>query len=229
MNEEMKETPDAPKTLKPKRVLAKDPKYLFTGETMDFDCGIPNHRIITLHRIIAARSFGDVRRGQLGGWIEDEENLRHDGTAWVAGEAKVTDFARVEDDARVSGHAWIAENAIVRDHALVGNEAWVQERAHVCGYARVGHTAMVAGDALVTGHALVTGDALVTGNARVNGSAMVMDDAFVGDWVHVGGCCRVKGDAFLTGMDSHLEGRMSVPRIGDVDLDASPVKEGGAE
>ena len=33
----------------------------------------------TVYRIKALRDFGDVKTGQLGGWIEKESNLSHDG------------------------------------------------------------------------------------------------------------------------------------------------------
>lgn len=38
---------------------------------------------LTLHRICALRSFDDVKSGDLGGYIESEANLSHDGDAWV--------------------------------------------------------------------------------------------------------------------------------------------------
>ena len=52
-----------------------------------------------LFQIKALVSFGDVAAGDLGGYIEKEENLSHDGDAWVSGDA------RVYGDARVSGNA----------------------------------------------------------------------------------------------------------------------------
>lgn len=57
-------------------------KYEFTGETKEF----LGH---TLHRIRAVIDFGDVKAGDLGGWIEKEENLSHEGNAWVCGNAEV--------------------------------------------------------------------------------------------------------------------------------------------
>lgn len=44
---------------------------------------------IILHRIQALKSFGDVKEGDLGGWIEKEENLSHDGNARVYGNAEI--------------------------------------------------------------------------------------------------------------------------------------------
>jgi hypothetical protein len=55
-------------------------KYVLTGETKSYT----GH---TLHRIRR------ISGGQIGGWIESEKNLSHEGTCWV------------HDDAQVSGDA----------------------------------------------------------------------------------------------------------------------------
>jgi len=63
---------------------------------------------ITLFQIKAEMSFGNVRKGDLGGWIEKEENLAQvSGNAWVYGNAWVS------GDAQVSGDAWVYGNAQV--------------------------------------------------------------------------------------------------------------------
>ena len=55
-------------------------KYEFTGETKEIRLLF---RTATLHRIRATVAFGIVEVGDLGGWIEKEENLSHEGKAWV--------------------------------------------------------------------------------------------------------------------------------------------------
>ena len=52
-----------------------------------------------LFQIKALISFGDVEVGELGGYIEKEENLDYDGDAWVSGDACVSGNARVSGDA----------------------------------------------------------------------------------------------------------------------------------
>ena len=69
-------------------------KYGFTGETQLFYG-------IELHRIRALTSFGQVSAGDVGGWIEKEENLA------ASGDARVSGAARVSGDAQVSGDAHI--------------------------------------------------------------------------------------------------------------------------
>ena len=58
---------------------------------------------VKLFRIKALIEFGNVKAGDLGGYIEKEENLSHMGNAWVSGNAQVSGDARVFGDARVSG------------------------------------------------------------------------------------------------------------------------------
>ena len=58
-----------------------------------------------LFRIKALVAFGDVEKGELGGFIEKEDNLSHDDNAWVSGNAWVYGDARVSGNAQVSGNA----------------------------------------------------------------------------------------------------------------------------
>lgn len=107
-----------------------------------------------LFRIKALVTFGCVKKGELGGFVEKEENLDHTGSAWIFGNAKVYGNARVYRDARVSGNAWVYGNARVYGNAKVYGNAWVY------------------GDAKVYGNALVHGDEEVSGNAEVSGNQM---------------------------------------------------------
>ena len=64
-----------------------------------------------LFRIKALVSFGSVAKGELGGYIEQEDNLSQDGNAWVSGDAWVFGNARVSGNARVFGDAQVFGDA----------------------------------------------------------------------------------------------------------------------
>ena len=93
-------------------------KYEFTGETKRVELW---NRTATLHRIKATVEFGFVKVGELGGWIEKEENLSHEGKAWVWGNAKVCGDAEVCGNAEVWGNAKVCGDAKVflASHVLV--------------------------------------------------------------------------------------------------------------
>ena len=90
-------------------------KYELTSETKVF-LGK------TLYRIKALVQFGNVNAGDLGGWIEKEENLSQSGNAWVSGNARVYGDASVSGDASVYGDARVYGNAEV---CKIGAVFWI--------------------------------------------------------------------------------------------------------
>lgn len=101
-----------------------------------------------LFRIKALVEFGDVKAGELGGYVEKEENVSQDGNAWVSGDAEVYGDAWVHGNAKVHGNAEVYGDTEVSGDALVYGNAWVS------GNARVSGNAWVYGDA---DYALVQG------------------------------------------------------------------------
>jgi hypothetical protein len=73
-------------------------KYEMTSNTKEFS----GHK---LFQIKALKNFGSIKAGDLGGYIEKEENLSHDGRAWVYNNAKVYDNAEVCGDAKIYDNA----------------------------------------------------------------------------------------------------------------------------
>lgn len=75
-----------------------------------------------LFRIKALIDFGDVKAGELGGYVEKEGNVSQDDNAWVSGDAEVFGNAKVSGNAKVFGNAKVYDNALVfgdADYALV--------------------------------------------------------------------------------------------------------------
>ena len=98
-------------------------KYELTTETLQLAGR-------TLHRIKAVKDFGSVKAGELGGWIESEENLSQDDNAWIYGEAMVFDNAKVFGNARLFGNAKILGNARIFDNIIIQMEARKKEVEH---------------------------------------------------------------------------------------------------
>jgi hypothetical protein len=148
-------------------------KYKLTNETII-------HKGITLYRIKALRDFSNVRKGDLGGYIEKEANLNYEGDCWIYDNAKVYGNARVYRYAKVYGNAEVCGNT------------WI------CGYARVFGNTKVYGNAWVFGYAKVYGNAEVFENAKVYGYSDVSDNAKVYKDAEVFGYAGIYGDAEIT-------------------------------
>lgn len=112
-------------------------KYELTSESITV--GSP------LYRIKALRSFGDVKCGDLGGFVASEKNLSHAGNCWVYNEARVYEEARVFQDARLSGNARLYGNA------FVSGDAHICGNVEVCGCIWIGDGGEVCGDTYLYG------------------------------------------------------------------------------
>lgn len=116
----------------------------------------------TIYRIQALIDFSDVKAGDIGGYVESEENLSHEGDAWIYDNAAVIEGGFVCDDAKVS------------DKAVVRGDGYVYENARVYGEADIAGTAEIYGNAKVYGKALVCGISHVCENAEVYEEAKVL-------------------------------------------------------
>ena len=105
-------------------------KYELTDETIEVYG-------TALHRIKALKDFGNVKKGELGGYVESERNLSQEGNCWVYGNAWVYGNGGVGGNAEVCGNAKVYSNAEVCGNAKVYSNAKVYGNAKVCGNAEV--------------------------------------------------------------------------------------------
>ena len=144
-------------------------KYKLTDETINVNGK-------TLYRIKSLKDFGNVKKGDKGGFVEKEENLSQSGDCWVYDNAKVYNNAKVFDYADIYGNAEIFGNAIVSGNARVYGNAKVYHYAMVYDKAEVCDNAIISGNAEVYHDAAVYGNARVFGNAEICGKAEIAND-----------------------------------------------------
>lgn len=182
-------------------------KYELTDETKTLADGT------VLHCIRAVRDFvlvdgTKVHAGDLGGWVEREDNLSQDGSAWVRDDAEVCGSAKVEND------AWVGGKALVCDRALIYDNARIYGNANVCGNARIFGNAVVGGEAIVSGEAQIFGNAEV---CDINDYSLFKNTWSSGQWftytrsdkMWAVGCFRGTGEELIAKAygDSMLSGQ----------------------
>lgn len=187
--------------------MSEEKKYILTNDTIMVNG-------VTLYRIKATKSFGDVKEGELGGYVSSESNLDHEGLCWVHDESIVMHKAHVSGNARVRGKCILVGNAKLSGWALVTNKVYmcdsaqisgharvmgnarVYGRSKVYGYATVTGNANIYGDSCICGHSVVFGDCLIRGSSMINGNAQVYGRARILD-CEIGDGARVHGNAAL--------------------------------
>lgn len=103
-----------------------DKKFELTETTIE-------HEGRTLYRIKALRDFANVKAGDLGGYLETESNLSHEGDAWLYDNARVFGNARVSEDVRVYNNVWVYGNARVYGCMKLHDNVRVYGNVRLCG------------------------------------------------------------------------------------------------
>ena len=105
---------------------SKSKKYIFTGETIESNS-------VTLLQIKALRDFGDVKKGDMGGWIENEKNLSQEGDCWIGEGVKLHDNVRVYGDAQVMGNLSVCGSIYIGQQASVNADGIIMSSGSIIG------------------------------------------------------------------------------------------------
>lgn len=182
-------------------------KYELMKETMEVED--PERGTVTVYRVKALQNFGNVKKEELGGFVESEMNLSQQGNCWVShnavvfGNAALFDDCCVKNDARVYGDAVlfdsvevkdkarVYENVILRNHVVVSNNAVVRGgcmiygNAKICDNSQVRGKAKVFGDvtikdsSIIDGHAMLCDEVVVCGNAKISNNLKISGSALI--------------------------------------------------
>ena len=142
-------------------------KYRVTKESIMID-GEP------VYRIKALKSFGNVKKGDLGGFVDDEDNLSQEGDCWIYGDAAVYgggclyDNAQVSDNVRVFGNAELFDNTRISGNARIYDESIVRGNANISGDVQIYHEAHISGDACVSGDTEIYVDTYIEDDAVIS-------------------------------------------------------------
>ena len=172
-------------------------KYeIMDNEKLTIIINIGRHEEVhTLHPIRAMKNFSDVKKGDLGGYIENENNLSQDDYCWVYDYAMVFGNASVSENAKIRDYSMVYGNATIGGTAVLSYNSRVFDSAMIRGTTRVMNNAMVFGDAYLTGEVAVIDNAIVFGKTTVINHSIIKDSAVVGGDSHIYGTAIISGNS----------------------------------
>ena len=186
----------------------------------------------TLYRIKAVKDSYYVNKDELGGYVESEDNLSHDGECWihdnsmVFGKAVVTGNGSVTDNAKVYDYAIIQDDAIVMDrsevygHAIMEDYSAIGEDAKLYGSAKMRDCSNLRGFAEVYDYVRLRSDCLVNGDARIYGNSVITGDACITDHASVKDNAVVSGRVLICGYAT-VSKHASVSGVGRIDFNVT--------
>ena len=147
----------------------KKPKYVLSDCFPKFYAKKGVTIKVNVHKIRANKDFSIplryggfrlVKKGTLGGYIQNEKNLSQQGSCWIDNLSLVIDNARIEDDAQIE-NSTISDFAVVKDNVSCKN-------SKICNNAHIEKTSFIA-------------NSIVDDNCYVTDTSMINDSQLQGD------------------------------------------------
>ena len=110
----------------------------------------------TLHRIQALKDFGDVKEGDIGGYVQHEMNLSQHGDCWIYDNAMAFEQSSVLENAKLVNNAKILNFSCVSGNAVIGQDAILNGNVYI-------KDAKVS-DILITEYVEIVGDCEIKSN-----------------------------------------------------------------
>lgn len=163
---------------------------------------VVNKNYGTMYHLTQIRALVDmpthnVKAGDLGGFIEKEENLPMNADSWVSpgatvcGDAILGNSSRAEKAAFITGNAQITGTSVISGRALISGStlifnSTIKTDVEISGEAivrdsKIGGNTRINKKAFIKNSHIVTTDVLVSGNVHIKGSKIRLADSRIDD------------------------------------------------
>ena len=127
-----------------------------------------------LYRVKALKDFGYVKKGDIGGYVENPNNLSHEGYCWIY------DNAKIYSNARIYGNSEVSDYVVIQDNARIYGNSQISDCAVVQGSARIYGDCEILDYAIIRDNALIYGDSVISGNAFAGGDTEIKTGRHIG-------------------------------------------------
>ena len=173
-------------------------KYELTDITMEFEGR-------TLYRIRALEDFYDVEKGDLGGWLQSEDNLSQEGYCWIYDNAKCVDNARMYDNSRIYNNAVMYDYSAMYDDSRMYDYSAMYDNSRMYDYGRMYDDSAMYGcseiyeDSVMFDYSAMYGNSAMYGHSAMYNCSAMYDNSEMHDYSETCGNSKLKGREKLYG------------------------------
>ncbi len=133
----------------------------------------------TLFQIQSLTNFNNVKKGDLGGWVETENNLSQEGCCWIYDNACVYQGAKVNKNASVKGNAQLSGCCVVAGNAVVEHSAKITDFVIVRDHAKIMNSASLSQNVIIHENAMIKDNTSITGSVIIGNYDVISGDVCI--------------------------------------------------
>ena len=133
----------------------------------------------TLHRIRALKDFKEVKKGELGGFVEKGSNLSQEGGCWIYDDAKAMDDSRIYNNSKMYGNSRIYDNSKMYDNSRMYGESVMYNNSAMHNNSEIYGNSIMYDDSEMYGYSRMYNDSELHNKAKLCGKLFSKVDDFV--------------------------------------------------
>ena len=146
-------------------------KYELIKESKDYFLGRE------MFRIRALKDFGNVKAGDIGGWVCSYNNLSQEGNCWIYDNAECLDNARIFDNAMMFDDAIMFGNSVMYDNAVMLNNSIMYDNSKMFNKAKMFDNSIMCNNAEMCGNATMYDSSIMYDNSKMFNNSKMYDEA----------------------------------------------------
>lgn len=157
----------------------------------------------------------DVKKGELGGYVENESNLSHEGKCWIYDDSIVYDKSVIYDNAIVMENSVVSDISMVHGESVILRKSTIDRFSEVSGktlvdHSKIGNCSSILDENIIRNSEIIkskvayseVGDSVLSNGSKVLSSNIVRS--------HIDGDISISNshkinNVFITGKNIHIE------------------------
>ena len=141
-------------------------KYVLTNITMDFMGR-------TLYRIKALKDFADIKAGELGGWVQTEDNLSQEGNCWIY------DNGKCMDNARIYTNSIMCDNSLMYGNSMMFDYSRMFDYSIMCDNSVMHDHSVMLDNSIMRGESVMNNNGFLKNKENLYGKLVTKVDRFI--------------------------------------------------
>ena len=150
-----------------------------------------------LHRIKALKDFEHVEKGDLGGYVENKNNLSQDGNCWIYNDAKAMDNSKIYDNSIICGNSIMCDNSRIYDNSEIYGNSRMYNNSVMCGNSTMYGNSRMYDNSVMCDNSVMHGDSEMHDNSRMYVISVMCDNSIMHCDSEMHGDSKMYGDSEL--------------------------------
>lgn len=150
----------------------KNKKYRLTDEKIEYKGRV-------LYRIQALRNFGDIKAGDLGGFVQSEYNLSHSGDCWIYNNAKAMDNSEVLHNSEMYDYSEMYDNAKMYDSSEMYDNSSMHDNSIMYDNSKMYNNSTMYDNSEINGYSEMYYNSVLKNNEKLYGTLYSKVDKFI--------------------------------------------------